>query len=363
MKVFQTLGFYSAYNILLSKRYDSDTLFKDMLQKLIDDRYGGVHYLKPVIEGNADCFFAACNNETLQRRWAVENGIASGASLEDILLAQIEHHGAEIFYNGDPVLYGNEFLARLPGCVRRTIAWRAAPSGKAAFLKHDLIVNNYPSLAAKYRAEGAKTAFFFPGHDPAMDDYGANEDRPIDVLFIGGYSRHHLERAGALEAVSRLADRYNVIFNLEISRATRLAESPLGIVGPLRKLRRPSSVRKVAKDALFGRDMYQQISRAKVVINGKVDIAGPDRGNMRVWESLGCGAALVTDEGNYPPGMIANKHFRVYSDTTSLLQQIHDLLQNPTERLAMAARGREMIREEYSKEVQWCAFEALCGHT
>jgi Glycosyl transferases group 1 len=331
-----------------------------MRQVMVDDRFNGVHHLLPVIEADPDGFLTSGDNLRLQSQWAAEQGMKSNTPLDEILLAQIEHHRAEIFYNLDPVRYGNTFLKRLPGCVRKSIAWRAAPSGNAQFLDHDLVVNNYPTLAAQYRAQGAKTAYFFPGHDPAMDAFAANEGRPIDILFIGGYTRHHQERAAALDAVSQLADRYNVVFNLDISRATKLAETAFGLVGPLRKLRRPVAIRQVSAPPVFGTGMYRQISRSKIVINGKVDISGPDRGNMRLWETLGCNAALVTDAGNYPRGMAPGSDFAVYDSIRSLLDVIDQLLGDESKRKAVARAGYDMISSKFSKAAQWRAFQELC---
>lgn len=360
MRVFQNIGVYGAYRPRLSQLMAPYADFTAKAGALIDDGFGGVHTLKPAIDRDPDFFYTAGDFEPLQQQWAREQGVAEGTDLADILLMQIEHHRTEVLYNLDPVRYGDAFLTRLPGSVKRTIAWRAAPSRGEPFLTHDLVVNNYPALAAEYERQGARTAYFFPGHDPKMDQFAEAAERPIDVLFIGGYTRHHLERAAALEAVAALAGRYNIVFNLDVSRATRLAETPAGWVGPLRKLRRPRSIRAVTQPPLFGLDMYRQIGRAKLVLNGKVDISGIDRGNMRLWETLGCGAALVTDAGRYPDGMAPGRDFATYNDTASLVATVERLLEDGEVQRSMAQAGRDMIRTSFNKDVQWARFQQLC---
>jgi hypothetical protein len=136
-----------------------------------------------------------------------------------------------------------------------------------------------------------------------MDAYAANTDRPIDVLFVGGYSRHHRQRAVILEAVSSLRERFNVVFCLDRSRLTRLAESPIGHFLPLASHRRPPDIRAVSHEPVFGRELYAMISKAKIVLNGAVDMAGTDRGNMRCFEAMGCGSLMVSDQGRYPEAM------------------------------------------------------------
>ena len=57
-------------------------------------------------DGDQNAFFTNGDDHILQERWAEENGLRRGLDLEDILLAQIESHRAEVFYNLDPMRYG-----------------------------------------------------------------------------------------------------------------------------------------------------------------------------------------------------------------------------------------------------------------
>jgi len=360
MRLFQTYGLYPSYKSRLQGLRGDAASFAEMHAILVGDRFGAVNLLQPCLDGAPDAFLTAGDDEPMQRAWARENGLGSSAGLDQILLAQIEEHRTEIFYNLDPMKFDNAFLKRLPGCVRRTIAWRAAPSAGGAFLDHDLIVNNFPGLLAGYRAQGARAEYFAPGHDPVMDPYAARTERPIDVLFVGGFSRHHRRRAEALRRVAGLGGRFNIVFCLDLSRFTRLAETPLGLAGPLRRHRRPPEIRAVARPPVFGLDLYETIGSAKLVFNAAVDMAGSDRGNMRVWEAMGCGAALVSDAGRYPEGMVAGDTFLDYGNDQEMIGAIEMLLQRTGERKAMAGRAHAEISTRYSKSVQWRAFQRLC---
>jgi hypothetical protein len=70
-------------------------------------------------------------------------------------------------------------------------------------------------------------------------------------------------------------------------RLCRLAESPVGQLLPLAKHRRPQAIRAISRPPIFGRDYYQVLADAKIVLNGAIDMAGTDRGNMRCFEVLG----------------------------------------------------------------------------
>lgn len=359
MRLFQNTGIYPSYRQRLDGLRANAKSFKAAMELFLADRYGIAHILKPVLDGDESAFFVNGDDEFSQRLWAKENGLSSDSSLANILLAQIEHHRTEVFYNSDPMRYGNDFLRLLPGSVRKTIAWRAAPSLGGNFLDHDVIVNNFPSILESYRAQGARAEFFAPAHDPEMNAYAARRHRPVDVLFIGTYSRHHQSRREMLERVAALQTEINVVMHLDRSKLTRLAETPLGALGPLARHRRSAQIRKVALGPVFGRDLLEAIGGAKIVVNGAIDMAGADRGNMRIWEALGCGAAMVSDAGHYPDGMDPGKHFLTYRSVDEAISHIRELVADDDKRRQLADAGHAMIAGNFSKELQWQRFEEI----
>jgi len=294
----------------------------------------------------------------LQGQWARENGLRSDASLESILLAQIEHHRAEVFYNLDPVRYSSAFIRKLPGSVRKTFCWRAAPSGNADLSAYDAVLGNFPSILEAWRRKGCRAELFFPAIDPVMDEYG-HGDRPIDILFVGSYSSHHSRRAEVLDRVATLAASHRVVYCLDASRLTRLAESPWGRLLPLKKYRRGDSITKIAKPPVFGRKLYDLIGKSKIVLNGAIDMAGEDRGNMRCFEAIGCGALLLSDAGNYPRGMSAGLTMETYDSAQQAVTRALACLNNSAVAEKMAARGRDEVTKIYSKPSQWREFANL----
>jgi Glycosyl transferases group 1 len=359
MRIFQNFGFYPAYLPRLARMTRDCGTFTASRDAFLADRFGACHYLKPVLEGHPDAFFTNGDEPCLQQLWAQEQGMSANASLTSILLAQIEHHRTEVFYNLDPMRFASDFVRMLPSCVKTTIAWRAAPSPKVDFGAYDAVVCNFPSILEGYRKRGWRAEYFSPAHDPEMNAYAINTDRPIDVLFVGGYSRHHHQRAVILEAVSALRKGLNIVFCLDCSRLTRLAELPIGHFLPLASHRRPLSIRAVSHEPVFGRELYAMISKAKIVLNGAVDMAGTDRGNMRCWEALGCGAVMLSDEGVYPQGMRPGRDFETYRDTDDALMKIKRILADYDTWRPMAVRGLATVETTYSKAVQWEAFVEL----
>ena len=361
MRLFQNSGVYPAYLPRLRELTYNCTSFETQVAAFLADRYGAAHFLQPVLERDPSAFFTNGDDEVLQRQWARENGLSEKVNLETILLAQIEHHRTEVLYNLDPVRYPSRFVARLPACVKRKIAWRAAPSQGADFSAYDLVISNFPSILACYNRLGWCTAEFAPAHDHVMDRYAAVEERPVDVLFVGGYSRHHQKRAELLEAVAAMDKSIRIRFHLDSSRLTRLAESMLGRMMPTGRHRRPAAIRAMAMAPVFGLDLYDALSKAKIVLNGAIDMAGPDRGNMRCFEAMGCGGVLLSDEGNYPQGMVPGTNLLTWHDPADATHRIRELLADDARRTVMARAGHEMISQSYSKQRQWQRFLQLAS--
>ena len=359
MRLFQNSAYVPAYQPRFRHLSRKCSSFAEYLQTFLQDRYGVCHLLSPVLDGDPSAFFTNGTDELVQRCWAAENGLNREVALADILLAQIEAHRTEVFYNLDPVSYGSDFIRRLPGCVKKSYAWRAAPSPRSDFSAYHAMVCNFPGILESYRQLGWKAAYFAPAHDPAMDAYAANTERPVDVLFVGGFSRHHRRRVELLESVAALAGRYRVAMHLDSSRLTRWAESPLGRWLPLAEHRRPKAIQAVSQPPVFGLDLYRTLSRAKVVINGAIDMAGEDRGNMRCFEAMGTACVLLSDAGHYPAGMENGKTLLTYLSAADAVDQLHALLAAPDRLTALARAGHELVATQYSKAAQWAAFQAL----
>jgi hypothetical protein len=221
------------------------------------------------------------------------------------------------------------------------------------------MVCNFPSTLASLQELGYRTAYFFPAYDPQLAAFAARQERPVDVLFVGGYSRHHRQRAAVLEAVANMAGDTSVIYHLDRSRLCRLAESPLGRLLPLAEHRRPKAIRAITRDPIFGRDYYEALSSAKIVLNGSVDMPSADRGNMRCFEALGSASLLLTDEGSYPEGMSDGSTIVTYRSAEHAVSQIKVLLEDPARLSTIARAGHQMLSRRYSKEAQWKLFETL----
>ncbi|SDR81046.1 glycosyltransferase [Bradyrhizobium canariense] len=359
MRLFQNARYYPSLRPRIRELTRHSSTYAGKIDAFVNFRESAAHILLPVDQRAEWAFFANGDDEDIQKVWAREQGMSSRSSLSDILKAQIEAHRADVFYNLDATGWPADFIKSLPGCVKKVIAWHAAPFRNVSFTAYDLVVCNFPSILAAIAEQGARTDYFFPAYDPEFAPFAAREDRPVDVVFVGGYSRHHLRRAEILEAVARLAGQYNIVYHLDRSRLCRLAESPIGRFLPLAKHRRPQAIRAITSEPTFGRDYYEVLSTAKIVLNGAIDMSGEDRGNMRCFEALGGGSLLLSDAGNYPRGMKDGQTLVTYNSADQAVALVRELLQDSAKRLGIARAGHEMVSTSYSKQLQWKRFEEL----
>ncbi|MGH8611261.1 MAG: glycosyltransferase family protein, partial [Gammaproteobacteria bacterium] len=154
---------------------------------------------------------------------------------------------------------------------------------------------------------------------------------------------------------------FNIHFSFICGRLTRLAESPIGWMLPVRNHARSRTLRAVSNPALFGRQMYRLFSRAKIVLNGAVDLARGDRGNIRCFEAMGCGALLLTDQGRYPDGMENGRTMRVYDSAGDAVRTLRESLGSTSDRERIAASGLALMKTYYSKSEQWRKFQNLAS--
>ena len=355
-RVFQNFDVYPGYLKQIHSRIRIDE--KDFIWKaLLDDRFLALHMLKPILYG-IDGMFSIAHDKRSQRSWAKAAGLKLTATYEEILLTQIEESRADVFYNLDPLRFGSDFLKRLPSEIKFTIAWRAAPSGKADFGAYDRIVCNFESILQSYRDMGWQTGWFYPAMDPVMKEY-RKDDRSTDILFVGTYSQYHQNRAKVIEALAKLRNKFNIRLHLQLSRLSRIANSSFGNIPPFRRYRLPHSVSTCVQDPVYGRDLYAALGNTKIVINGAIDMAGSDRGNMRCWEAMGSEALLLTDAGNYPLHMKDGKTMVTYNSIQDMVDKITWFLENSEERKFIAESGAKMLQKNYNKDQQWKDFVNL----
>jgi hypothetical protein len=360
MRVLQNVGVYPTYLDIFERGLQAGSSFSEAVASFLAGGFEACHVLKGGFESDPQFMLTVGNSGAMQRLWVREHGMPVRSTPEDVLLAQLEEHRAEIFYNLDPTRFDDKMLARLPSCVRKTLCWNAAPTPHKRFSGYDAVVSNFPGILKGYEAFGCRTAPFFPSAIPRSLPAADSGERPVDITFVGGFSRHHLRRNAILDAVAGLKNECTLRYHLDLGRLNKAAEFVgTDLFGLLTPYRLTSPIRAVFAPALYGTEMQKLFGSSKIVLNAAIDMSGSERGNIRCFEALSCGALLLSDSGSYPAGMDDGKTIAAYDGPADAVARARSLLKDGTERLRIASAGQHMVRKFYSKDRQWAAFEAL----
>jgi hypothetical protein len=361
MRIFQAIHKYNPYIPAFEKKYNVSSMsFDEHIKTLIQDRFYASHILKPVLDFSRDVFYTIWDYEDLQLKWAREKG-SQETDLKKILFAQIEEFQPDVFYNMSPVFFTKEELNLNldPKIVR--VCWSATPFyDEELFKLYKTRLTNLPTDVKPKSEVGFRSDLFQPAHDPAMNQFAMNKERPIDLFFYGQYSRlafkrrnQQLDRLFEFKKASKL--------NIEILLQYKEESKPI-IKAPYLRYRwrktiyPPSIVRNLSGSPVYGRDLYQKISQSKIVFNAGVDFTKEYKVNMRNFEVLGCGAHMISDDGIYPKGFQKEVHFSTYKNMEDCIDKIEFLLENEDFRVSMAEKGHQMVKDTYTKEKQWNDF-------
>lgn len=365
MRIFQTLHAYPPYIPFFEKKYKVDDLsYEEHRKLLIEDRFYALHILKPCLDMTSEGFYTIWDYEKLQHKWAREKGWDE-TNLEKILLAQIEDFNPDVFYTFSSDNFSAEMLDKgLKDSIIR-VCWAAAPGRNTeAFKNYSTRLTNYPGDLLSKDKVGFRNDLFQPAHDPVMSKYADNKDRPIDLFFYGQYVPIGFERRNRqLEQLLEFKLN-NPQFNIQLCLQYKMKEHIYVNIPFIRRFLRkvefpPGIVWRNSEAPIYGRSIYEKLGSSKIIFNAGVDFSENYKVNMRNFEALGCGAHMISDVGVYPENFEMNKHFSTYNNMEECFIKIKELLSNDTLRQSVAEEGHQMIKEKYSKEKQWQAFQKI----
>lgn len=346
---------YAAHRSLQSAPYAAQ------LQSLIDARFGtSDFYSRHLNDLGWDATDLIVNCVPLQAAWARENGrgsallkfpiphrfyrvpvlgqlLAGLPGLLDVAMAQIRALKPDILYCHDLSFFPASALQALKPDVKLIVGQIASPLPPRDFLVgYDLILTSFPHFVAEIAATGIASAYFRLGFEPRVATECGGMARDIDVSFVGGVSKAH---KGAIPLLEHLA-----------------RHTPIRFFGYGADDLPPSSpIRQRYEREVWGLDMYRVMARSKITVNRHIAIARNNANNMRLYESTGMGALLLTErKDNLSELFEPDREVVTYSDPDEAVSKIEALLAEP-ERLAQiaeAGNARTLREHTYAARMQ-----------
>ena len=350
----------------LERRPSGSDSYADALAEALDIGFGTGGALARNFDALGwDAEITIPNSLTLQSLWAREHGgrrpLAAGWAygahlarlpvarnllhrfphLHGTLLAQIRRLRPDVVYVQDinllPPALSKE-IRRNTGLLVGEIASPLPP--KSFLLAYDLIVSALPTIVDTARSWGIASEWIPLGFDERWAVAGPASARPIDALFVGSFSRLQPQTIPLLQAVAAKVPGLRIYGPAEVGVMERagLAENYV--------------------EPAWGRDMFELLGRSKLVVNRHGAIAGEFAVNMRMYETTGAGAALITEQKSnladlFEPGV----EVITYDGIQDAATQAAALLADPDrlDRVAAAGQARTLGSHSYRHRAQQLA--------
>jgi hypothetical protein len=345
MRLLQVHTFYPEYlaGFIDQRPGFSDLPYDVQIRELIRDGFTGAHLYTPYLPAHGyECMLVVANCAVSQARWAAENGIpvpSDPRGWRALVARQIEAYRPDILYLTDPITFDSSFVRCLSWQPRLIVGWRAASISPATdWSEFDLLLSSDGNCLQRALQLGARAVeHHLPGFPTFLADAVADEPKRWDVVFCGQISPEHTRRAAILNAVGKSPLGWRGEFDIAYFLA---CGQPAAL---------PAGIAMYDRGAVWGERMHRTLKAGRIVLNVHIDLATTANQNMRLFETVGTGSLLLTDESEKPFELFEpGREVETFSSPEELIEKIHHYLDHPDEREAIARRGQDRCLREHS---------------
>lgn len=285
------------------------------------------------------------NDANLQQKWCKEHGFKINVNglwqkiqllpyayrfigrpdwVQKIALKQIENYKPDVIYVQDLSILNPDTLHKAKEHCKLLVGQIACPLPNEENLKQiDLILTSFPHYVDRFRKMGIQSEYFKIGFETRLLKKTKKNVRKYPATFIGSFSPYHTEGTLLLE---KLAERV-----------------PVHVWGQgLQYLSMTSPLRRHYHGEAWGRNMYKILAQSKIVVNRHISAAEDNANNMRLYESTGMGAMLITDKKkNLNDLFEVGQEVVEYSSPEDLINKTEYYLKHDKEREKIAKAGQK----------------------
>lgn len=319
---FGTSDFYS-YNLKKLGHIANDLIVNDFLLQSKWAKDKNVEFKKPGVISK------------LQMMPILHRFLGRPQWIQDIVLSQIKFYKPDILYVQNLSLLNSSTLKKIKKEVKLIVGQIATSLPAKKNLRYfDLILTSFPHYVDYFRKIGINSEYFKIAFESRILKKIKKQERVDDVTFVGSFSPHHREGVSLFEKVAR-----KVKINFW-GQGTQF----LSINSPIRKSHFGS---------VWGLDMYKVLGRSKIVINRHIKVSDGFANNMRLYESTGMGALLITD---YKKNL--NSLFKIgsevvsYKNASDLSTKIKYFLSHDKEREEIAKEGQKRTLKDHTYSIR-----------
>ena len=335
----------------------SEAAYAVQHERLMARRFGwSDFFVRYTRERGEDATAIVANHARGQAQWAKEHGLGA-ASRDAILSHQIKTFAPDVLFLEDsfsiPPAVIREARRDVPA-LRSVMGYIGVVNRIPPLARDlDLVVMSAAGLDAEFTTMGVRTLTMQHGFEGTVREEAPAGGERLPVTFVGSVAAGiHEDRRHVLEAVANRAPL--VVFSDSLRQRPAVALRSLAVATVRRSLPSylklmTSPLRRRARPAVYGLDMYAALGASDVSVNFQgwgVDFLVP---NMRLFETTGMGACMVTDA---KPGLDAlfepDREILTYTSPGECAEKVAWLLDHPAERAAIAAAGQRRTLTDHT---------------
>jgi hypothetical protein len=267
-------------------------------------------------------------------------GVLDRRVFQRVVSAQLDEFDPDVVFIHDLWSISRSQLDRWRREGRFLVGQIASPAPPDDVLRgYDLLLSSFRHFVERFRELGVDAEYFrLAFYDRILDrmareNVGARPDgdRPRGAVFIGGVDpRVHAAGTAFLERVC--------------------AEVEVDVWGYGQEaLDRSSPILRRFHGPVWGPEMYRVLASARIALNRHIDVAEGQANNMRLYESTGMGAMLLTDSGKGLSELFdVGSEVVACSDVSDVVAKLRHYLDNDDERVRIARAGQERTLAEHT---------------
>ncbi|CAO6124548.1 Glycosyl transferases group 1 [Candidatus Pelagibacterales bacterium] len=338
--------------------------YSDHHSILMKDRYGWSDSFKINLE--KENYFKVdeviFNDLILQKKWSrefinksfIKKNIKKDYE-EEILQAQIAFYDPDIiFFHNSNIL--KKYYKMIKSFNKKIATYDGtANNDKFVAKQSDLVITCLDKSREFYRSENCNAIYMPHGFDSRLLDFSsANKD--IEFSFIGGiWNLGHTKRIDILDHLLK-----ELQISLWIGDIPSFRNSERSLKSYLKKIRflpyqkKINNLKKIDLGPLYGANMYKCLGRSLITFNSHINQSKEEAANMRLFESTGLGACLVTDwKNNISNFFLPDEEIVVYKSKDEAIEKIKYLLNHKEKVKEIALKGQKKTLLQHTLSSRW----------
>jgi spore maturation protein CgeB len=336
-----------------------------------------------------DSYEIVANAIPLQNTWIKEHD--SGLSGNQIVLDQLKYLKPDVVMFQDSYNFNGEWikdLKKLVPSIKLAFGFGCSPFNNLhieQFKAFDFMIVCSPRFQISFQESGLRVHTLLHGfEDSLLDKISKDNYYPeVDFSFLGSFisgSGGHILRQQVINQLIKSKINLDIYAHiLKINPLDLLMRRSAYITALLMKAlkfdnfakklpgikkayflnelpynpKNVSAINKIAKEPIYGLEMFKAISKSKIGFNMHGEIAGDYAANVRLFEITGVGSCMITDfKKNLNEIFEIDKEVISFSSGDECVEKIKWLLEHPKEREEIARAGQRRVLRDHTYKIR-----------